>query len=832
MLLAAALSAASFSPARAMGEATTGTAWRPPAIPANDVVFDPVRQRLLALGSTRDAGELFALSLTPGATWTPIASAGSPPPAARERVLRYDPIQDRVVVQGGFAYETGCGCAGSCTWSTHLTGAGVWGLSLSGTPAWSPLGERALEGVPLVADPARGRLLLYGGAYYDCSVYDGIAQCDSSACSRDLWQLDGQTSTWSKVAENGPDLSCSNLVAALDPVRDRFLVMKASSPRTVWAFALGDASGWSQLATTGSQPSLKFDRAEYDPGTDALLLFSGDSLTALTLGATPAWQPIPTAGPGASVRGWDPVARKAWGYANGGPVYELDAAAGWTWTAIASPPPAPGMPGPRRDHAVAYDPTGERTFLMGGANEYLTGPSGCVETTGARADLWTIGEPDDGAQLVLPKPASGLLSQGAFDMGLVHDSSRNRLLLVAGRLFGGATGSWQLNLGLPTGWTPLVTDGGTPVARAIEVSAYDSFADRALLFGGPPGDALYAIDLGTDPPAWQHLPIAGEPATAIDFERSAWDAGRRRLWMLDVSTLQLSAIDVAGAAAWQAVPVAGTPPPAGACLLTYDPARDRLLVVRNGPAPFLWEIPLAAPAWVAVPVVGVPPSVQDGASFSFDPARDRALLFGGGNSLQQTGSGLYVLQFGIDSATAVAASLVAQDATPTRVRLEWQLVDAGGATFAVARSEDGTAWAPLASPRAGGQDRLIVEDDDVRAGARYGYRLAVSDRGVPRTLDEVWVQVPAGFTTRLDGARPNPSADPVRLSFALADDAPATLELLDVQGRQLARLDVGALGAGEHVVSLHDVRRLAPGLYFARLTRGGDVRVARLSVVR
>ena len=168
LLLAVALSAASFSSARATGEATTGTAWRPPAIPSNDVVFDPVRHRLIALGSTLDDRENFELSLTPGASWTMIAVTGTPPPGAKSRALGYDPVQDRVVVQGGSTLNWVC-CGWECKRQIHLTRGGVAGLSLSGTPAWSPLGDLALEGVPLVADPARGRFLLYGGRYADFS---------------------------------------------------------------------------------------------------------------------------------------------------------------------------------------------------------------------------------------------------------------------------------------------------------------------------------------------------------------------------------------------------------------------------------------------------------------------------------------------------------------------------------------------------------------------------------------------------------------------------------------------------------------------------------------
>jgi hypothetical protein len=95
---------------------------------------------------------------------------------------------------------------------------------------------------------------------------------------------------------------------------------------------------------------------------------------------------------------------------------------------------------------------------------------------------------------------------------------------------------------------------------------------------------------------------------------------------------------------------------------------------------------------------------------------------------------------------------------------------------------------------------------------------------------------PAGVSPRpeaglaLAGALPNPArASGPRLSYSLANDAPATLELLDVSGRRVARADVA--GAGPHETSLAPSRPLAPGVYLARLAQGGAVRTARVVVV-
>ena len=86
---------------------------------------------------------------------------------------------------------------------------------------------------------------------------------------------------------------------------------------------------------------------------------------------------------------------------------------------------------------------------------------------------------------------------------------------------------------------------------------------------------------------------------------------------------------------------------------------------------------------------------------------------------------------------------------------------------------------------------------------------------------------PTGLS--LAGARPSPVRDAgARLAFALPDGAAATLALYDLAGRRLWSRGVGVLGAGAHEVPIG--ARLAPGLYFARLTRGGSAVGARVVV--
>lgn len=84
----------------------------------------------------------------------------------------------------------------------------------------------------------------------------------------------------------------------------------------------------------------------------------------------------------------------------------------------------------------------------------------------------------------------------------------------------------------------------------------------------------------------------------------------------------------------------------------------------------------------------------------------------------------------------------------------------------------------------------------------------------------------------LEHVGPNPARGAaLTIRFALAHAGAARLELLDVSGRRLAVRDVGALGAGEHAVTLAPAAHPGPGLYFVRLQQAGESRVRRVTLL-
>jgi hypothetical protein len=79
----------------------------------------------------------------------------------------------------------------------------------------------------------------------------------------------------------------------------------------------------------------------------------------------------------------------------------------------------------------------------------------------------------------------------------------------------------------------------------------------------------------------------------------------------------------------------------------------------------------------------------------------------------------------------------------------------------------------------------------------------------------------------LVGFTPNPIARDPTISFSLPNADPAALEVFDLSGRRLWRQEVGARGAGHHTISLGRELQLPAGVYYVRLSHGGDTRVAR-----
>lgn len=112
---------------------------------------------------------------------------------------------------------------------------------------------------------------------------------------------------------------------------------------------------------------------------------------------------------------------------------------------------------------------------------------------------------------------------------------------------------------------------------------------------------------------------------------------------------------------------------------------------------------------------------------------------------------------------------------------------------------------------------------DAAGGAAIGVGPVTAVEPMTHPLNE-WLRV-----------SPNPIIDLGAISFRMADQGPARLDVFDVQGRHIAVLVNGVLGSGEHVIAWNpqtlrntDARK---GVFFVRLAVGDQVRVRRVVVL-
>jgi len=134
-------------------------------------------------------------------------------------------------------------------------------------------------------------------------------------------------------------------------------------------------------------------------------------------------------------------------------------------------------------------------------------------------------------------------------------------------------------------------------------------------------------------------------------------------------------------------------------------------------------------------------------------------------------------------------------------------------------------------------DQFAWRDADVAPGGRYRYfamawlggdwdRLALGEVSVPETP----------WRDRFVGIFPNPFNPSATLRFETAQAGPVTLDVLAPSGRRVRRLHAGDLPAGRHELAWDGRddagRRLASGVYFARLALPGRVETQRLVLLK
>lgn len=222
--------------------------------------------------------------------------------------------------------------------------------------------------------------------------------------------------------------------------------------------------------------------------------------------------------------------------------------------------------------------------------------------------------------------------------------------------------------------------------------------------------------------------------------------------------------------------------------------------------------------------VSDPPVGEDTGSIVSDEAGGCIVVWHGAG-------GIRARRFMAGGPVAAAISLASAIVEDGAVRLAWFGPDAAGFPATVERRDGRSEWRALAEVRADGSGRFEHVDRPVAAGDRYAYRLRWREADGEHLTAETWIEVPA-LSLTLEGLRPNPAVGELSVSFVLPARGPARLELLDVSGRRLIAHELHDLPPGRHRLRLAGAGEVEPGVYWIRLVRGGEQRLARGVVVR
>ena len=502
----------------------------------------------------------------------------------------YDPVRDRLIVFGGVKVVS----------PSVIRLNDVWALSMSGTPTWTeltPIGvtppERTLH--TAIYDPIRDRMIVFGGS------------ANGGAYLNDVWELTlSGTPTWTQLAPvSGPPRARGIHSAVYDPVRDQMIVFGGvgRGQSTVqlgdaWSLTLSSAPTWTLLSDAG--PLRYAHAAIFDPVFDRMVMFGG------------VWDYDP---------GHEPRERV---YYND--VWELDLSGVPIWTPLT---PTGTPPIGRANHSAIYDPSGARMLVFGGSRDY--------EGT-YLDDVWAL-DLSGGAEWSALTPPESPIARAVH--AATYDPSRHQMIVFGGEYYGHLFDDvWALTVtGTPT-WNALTV--GSNVAPEAHTSIYDPLRDRMVVFGVNhvgPLSGLSAFEL-SEPPEWVRLPSAGTPPpwrlehTAIydpNGDRMVVFGGSGSNYLNDLWVLTLS-----GTPIWERVTPFGGPPLArhGHSAI-YDPLRGRMVVfggyLSNGVrSNDVWELTLSGtPTWSELFPDGSAPRGRAHHTATYDPVRDRMVVFGG-----------------------------------------------------------------------------------------------------------------------------------------------------------------------------------------------------------
>ncbi len=845
-------------------------------------------------GEAYPCAALWSFDLRRGEGWQPLVALGQPPAPRTGSAAVYDSVQDRVVLFGGYQRDSGIPAfddlwelrlGGLPRWRRlEPAGARPGPRSRAGVA----LDARRRRMIVVGGERCVGSILEYHGMVFVNDAWS-LDLAGAPVWTRLDPVGDGPPPTGGLAAayDSGRDaVVLAGGRGALDAMR---LVYRDE----VWMLWLGESTRWELLgaASLGTTPPPNGEMSPslvHDPATGRVVLFSGrDSITrAFVPGSDQPWVTLGAGAPGpgqsfgqAMVLDRESRQIALTGVSGSDALWRLGLTQGSVWSREAETGRGPIA---TLDFTLTSDPARGRALLVGGTRWVREGGR---DRTRPVDEVWEFSLEGrrwsrlEGVRL----PNAGLVGHRA-----VLDPSRDRLLLLGGRIPGVSPDSlipnpflYALSLSDDRSWGVERIEGWPDDLSDAPSVTHDPIGDRLLI----QGDAMFAR---RPTRVWQ-LPLAGRsrleplettgaPPAGSYGRATVFDPARQRM-IVEQDPYQTGADDNAslwalsleGTPRWSPIAPAGTPPrPTMRQHSAYDPARDRL--VRFGgrwtpnhrtyqAAPGVWSLALAtATTWDSLELQGPEPVEAREPTIAFDP-RLRRLLVARARHLAPVADA-YVLDFerpirrvralatrghghairrGPDAPGADEVAILSEpafDATrldPGALTLDGAPVERAAGRWRVWTADaDGDGLGDLVCRFALGARLLREPRPRLLAGVDpegFPLQAEVAVRERPDRAAEEPEREADHLAPEFHGAAPNPwTGGDLRVRFAVVAGEAAVLELLDLAGRRLLRLEVGAR-PGSQEVDLAGSAALRPGLYWARLSqadRSVTMRVARL----
>jgi hypothetical protein len=368
---------------------------------------------------------------------------------------------------------------------------------------------------------------------------------------------------------------------------------------------------------------------------------------------------------------------------------------------------------------------------------------------------------------------------------IIYDAPNHRLVL-----FGGYDGAyrndvWTTDLGPLSTWKHLLPSGSAPVGRSSHSAIYDAPRHRMIVFGGSDGGGyrndVWALSLVAGSETWTQLAPSGAPPSTRRSHSAIYDPVNQRMIVFSgyTATNDVWALSLNGAPAWQELtPSGGDPSERQGHSAVYDAAGQRMIVFGGDDgSSFLndvWALSLGgSPAWSQIVPVGVAPSARRFQYAALDSATRVMSIFGGEGV---AGLSSEVWSLSLNDPSQWFATTPASNAGP------------GSRSVAMGpgRDVDGFFYLFGGLDSTGANGDLWALPGDRLCGGTAG-TLGVGPSSAPPVL-------------RIQTA-PNPFHETTAIQFTMAHRGAAVVDIFDIAGRVVRKIDAGILGPGP--VSIH-----------------------------